>query len=89
MGWSVETLFGLTGIEFERERDRIIREHLNSLPEEQRKKAFLLQIELDLKRETMSPAEFDSYLQMLITENLENLADQMIALKHHIDGAPR
>jgi hypothetical protein len=89
MTWSVETLFGLTGDAFEAERNRIISEYIKSLPEgRERNMSYAKQLELDLKREMMQPDEFNRYLAAQITESLENLADQLTALKHLIDGPP-
>lgn len=88
MGWSVDTLFGLTprSVEWEAERARIIHEFIKSLPPERQKKALLTQLEIEVKQLELGPTEFDHWLWSQITENLENLSDQLVAVKHLVDG---
>jgi hypothetical protein len=86
--WSVETLFGLTGDAFERERNRIISEFIKAQPEDRRKKVQLQQLNIDIKRHQMGDADFAKWLAAELTENLENLGDQMSALKSIIVGPP-
>lgn len=88
MSWSVETLFGLTGDAFETERNRIIVEYIKSLPPEKRNVAYATQLSVDLKRETLSPEEFSRWLVQEMNEHLENLSDQLVSLKHIIEGPP-
>lgn len=75
--WSVDTLFGLSGQDFEDERARIISEYIGSLPEEERHKAAILQINIDLQRAKMPPEEFMKWITTELTESLENLGDQL------------
>jgi Protein of unknown function (DUF3135) len=59
--------------EFERERSRIIRAHIESLPEERRKAAYAFQLELDLKRLHLSGSDFMTYCIAKITDNMDQL----------------
>jgi hypothetical protein len=85
MDWSVDTLFGLEGQAFEDERKRIIYGYLEKLPEEERHRAEILQLNLDLKRGQMGPEEFTKWIFHELTESLENLGDQMVALVHTLN----
>lgn len=70
----IEALVGLEGMAFEAARSKIISDYIKSLPEDKRKKAYLLQLEIDAHR----MANPDSHLPWLMTqlsERMENLAD--------------
>jgi hypothetical protein len=66
--------------DFEAERSRLIMEHIQSLPEDKRKVAYLEQLQIDHARITMSPEAFMTWLGERMRENLANLGDQMLAL---------
>ena len=87
--WDVSGLYGLTGMQFEIERNRIISGHILSLPEKHRKAAYTKQIQIDMHRISKNDAEFNAWLAVEIKDNLENLSDQLIRLKNIIDGPPR
>lgn len=89
MSWDVSSLYGLTGDAFELERMRIIDGYLQTLSAERRKEALSLQLTLDLARLKMSESEFELHLAKLIAENLENLSDQLVALRNVIAGPPK
>jgi hypothetical protein len=86
--WSVDSLFGLTGDAFERERSRIIAEFIKAQPEDRRKKVHLAQLNIDIKRHNLSPEDFNKWLASELTENLENLQDQLLALRGILNGPP-
>jgi hypothetical protein len=87
--WDVSSLYGLTGMEFEMERNRILSEYILSLPEEKRKVAYAKQLEIESVRISADDEEFNKWLMSQISENLGNISDQFVAMKHLIDGAPR
>jgi len=90
LSWTVETLYALRDdpLAFEKERERIIHEYLVSLPPERRKAAYAMQCEFDLARETLSSDELLKWTARKATELAENLSDQLVYVKHQIDGKP-
>ena len=58
---------------FENERTRIIESYIKSLPENRRKIAYAFQLQLDLKRYSLSSADFIAYCVAKIGENAEQL----------------
>jgi hypothetical protein len=81
-------LADLSPKEFELERMKIINEHLDSLPHEQRAKMLAFQIGLDVKREQMAAEEFMAYLVRQMGENFENMSDLVIAARHQLGHTP-
>jgi hypothetical protein len=84
MTWSVESLFGLSGIEFEIERCRIISDYLKTLSPAAAERARLFQADIDGKRREMSPEAFSAWLWMSMSENMENTIDQFGHVKQII-----
>jgi hypothetical protein len=72
----------LNEFDFEAERCRIINSYLDGLTPDQRKLALSQQLELELLRDKSTPEEFLSSLLASLRENIENLDDQVLALKH-------
>lgn len=60
---------------FEVEREKLLREHIATLPEGQRQQAHILQVNLDIQRSKMSSPEFLTYLTERIYENLDTIED--------------
>jgi hypothetical protein len=91
LNWTVETLYALKDdpVAFETERSRIISEYIKSLPEDRRKTAYAMQCKIDLARETMSGSDFLLWMGKEAVELGENLADQLLAIRHLVDGPPR
>jgi hypothetical protein len=81
-------LAGLSEMEFEAERNRIIREYIFSLPEGRRKAAYLYQLRVDKERIERSPEDFTRWLGAEMVENLLNLEDALSALKQAVQGHP-
>lgn len=78
-------LANLSELEFEAERCRLIMAEIENAPTpELRKKGLLLQMEIDTRRDTMPRDQFIGSLLSQASENLENLSDQFVALKHTI-----
>ena len=68
--------------EFEAERSRLIKELIERAPENQRKKMYALQLQLDLLRIHSAPEEFMNQIVSKLRENIENLEDQLQFLKN-------
>ena len=81
---SVEHLFWLRHdeIRFEAERSRLISEYINSLPEERRRSAYLMQLKIDEARVKLSDDELLAWMVREATELQENLADQFNAIRN-------
>lgn len=62
---------------FEAERCRLIAAEILKVDPERRKKLVLFQMQLDQVRDKVSSEEFMMHCMAGITENLENLSDQM------------
>lgn len=75
----------LNEFDFEAERCRIINSYLDGLTLDQRKLALLQQFKLERLRDKSTPEEFLSSLLVSLRENIENLDDQVLALKHLIE----
>jgi hypothetical protein len=86
MGWNLEPLFSLTpgSIEWEAERARIIREYINSIPEDRRKIASAMQVKIDAARETMSQDQLLRWMRNELVELSENLSDQFLFIAHRV-----
>lgn len=81
-------LAGLSELEFEAERCRIIKQYLDNLPPDRRKKAQALQMQLDVERSTSTPEVFLASLVGRIRENVENMEDQALAMQHALGHRP-
>lgn len=68
-------LAALSPLDFEIERTRLLAEHIQLLPEDKRKKAFALQLEIDTNRIT-HPDDHLAWLMTQIGERIEDLFDQ-------------
>jgi hypothetical protein len=73
---------------FEAERNRLIANEILKAPAERRKKLVLLQMQLDQVRDKVSSEQFMRHCMALITENMENLSDQLVLLKSVIEPPP-
>lgn len=73
---------------FERERNKIIAAEILKAPPEHRIGLLAMQYQLDMRRDRMTREEFMSSLFVDITENLENLTDQFVALGHQLGLKP-
>jgi hypothetical protein len=78
---SIEDLSGLSELEFERRRSQILSDHIKSLPEDRRKQAYALQLQLDLKRAKMGSEEFMKHCLREATANLETIGSQFEVLQ--------
>lgn len=78
---TIGDLSGLSELEFEARRAKIINDHMKSLPEDQRKKALAFQLQLDLKRETMGPEAFMEHCFKQMGTNLEKISSHFEVLK--------
>ncbi len=67
--------------DFERERARIINEHLAAIPEKQRQKCVELQNNLNNLRAVLTPDQFSRCLMDKMMRNLEDIEDQLTAVK--------
>lgn len=67
---------------FEVERNRLICEYISSIPEENRKSAYLMQLKIDEARMRLSPEELLQWMQHEASELAENLSDQFLAIAH-------
>lgn len=78
-------LANLSEFEYEAERCRLIEAELDkaSTPE-LRRKGLALQLRLDQRREQMSSEQFMASLVRDMSENIENISDQFVALQHTI-----
>ena len=72
---------------FEIQRMLLIRREIAALPADQRMKAMAFQMGLDRERDA-DPTGFAPSLWARIGENMENLGDQFVSLKHLIVGPP-
>lgn len=75
-------LAGLTQDEFESERRKIIANFIQSAPPERRVSLLRIQYELDAIREECSSEDFIRLCFSRITENLENISDQMTLMRN-------
>ncbi len=73
---------------FEAERNRLIADEILKAAPERRLKLVQLQAELDRVRDTSTSEQFMAYLATRLTENLQNLNDQLGVLKHLLGHAP-
>lgn len=73
----IEDLSGLSELEFEARRSRILSDHIKSLPEDRRKAAYLFQLQLDLKRMSMSSNEFMIYCFKEAGHNMDSIVSKM------------
>lgn len=91
MSWTVETLYTLKDdpVAFEKERSRIIAEYIKSLPTEKQKVAYAMQCKIDLARETLGSDDFLLWMGKEAVELGENLADQLLVIRHLVDGPPK
>lgn len=65
----------LSDDEFEARRQQIIRDHIASVPENQRKKIIAFQMALDLKRGTIRSEAFIEYCFKEVGKNLEQMSE--------------
>lgn len=81
---SVEHLFWLRHDKgaFERERNRLITEYMQSLPADKRRVAYAMQVKIDLARETMSNDEFLRWMANEAQKLAANLDDQVTAFRN-------
>lgn len=89
---AIPDLSGLSDIEFEAARCRIIADHLSSLPKEQAYKMRVFQMNLDVQRAKLQDqygmkeggVRFMHDCFKGIGENLENLSDAYVSLGHEL-----
>lgn len=74
--------------DFEIERNRLIDDALNAIPERHRSACIALQHELSQHRARHSPAEHMAFISARLTENLENLSDALQLITHVAGQAP-
>jgi len=72
----------LSDEDFERERCKLIGTFLDSAPPELRKKLLTTQMKIDEVRDTKSRDELIQYLCREMSESLENLSDQFVAIRN-------
>lgn len=75
-------LANLSSLEFELERCRIIGDFLDSVPDDLRGKILTTQIKIDEIRDAVSKDDFLQYLCGEMSESLENLVDQFVAIRN-------
>jgi hypothetical protein len=78
----------LTEESFERERARLIRDHILSLPEGQRKRIYAYQCQIDVARMTLSSEEFLKWMAREAHNLAENLVDAIGQLNGILVGPP-
>lgn len=78
----------LTDDAFEAERCKIIANEILKAPPEMRKKLVRLQMELDQLRDKVTPEQFMVTCLTRANEHLENLSDQLLAVKGIIAPPP-
>lgn len=75
-------LAGLSDLEFEAERCRLIGQEINNAPPELRSKLLVAQMELDQLRNKTTPEQFMTMALRQATENMENISDSFVAIGH-------
>ena len=84
----IEDLSGLSEYEFEARRSKIISDYIKSLPEDRRKKAYVFQLELDLKRIKMEPQAFMAHCFSEVGQNLERTSELFQVVQAKMGFAP-
>lgn len=75
-------LQGLSPIDFEAERCRIIGDFLATLPPDRRSKVYLYQMRIDEARDRLSPDDFLRWMQAEARELADNMSDLFLAVAH-------
>jgi hypothetical protein len=74
--------------EWEAARAKLIRDYIETCPKERQLDLMEFQSFLEEARSTMTSAEFLTYLQQRLIENLQNLDDQLRYLVSTVNGPP-